>query len=74
MLYFRFWPSIVVILLTQVVSLIEIGIYHDDIDRFIVAQSILGTIWLFVNLLAVHIGTNAIGLLFVETEILRDGN
>ena len=73
--FFDFYPSIVCIMivhLTQIAS--ESILYGNEITTSLVI-SVLGVCILqFINLFTIHILITKVGMIFVESEIVRIGN
>ena len=73
--YFEFYPSVVCIIivhLSQIAS--ESILYGNEITTSLVI-SVLGVCVLqFLNLFTIHILLTKVGMIFVESEIMRVGN
>ena len=73
--YFSWWPSLICCMLSNCIHLAIRSVFlHDQIDSFSIIYLVLSMLWLAFNLLIIHLIFKKAGQIFVEAEILREGN
>ena len=49
-------------------------VYDKEFNQQVIMQCVISLFYQFLNYFLIHIGTNLVGLLYVEAELLRQGN
>lgn len=55
-------------------ALMSVLHYNNEVTVVLFAESIMGAIWLMFNFLLIHFVVMSVGLLFVQSEMSREGN
>lgn len=75
LLYFDFWPNCLTMSALPLVQLMtNTFVYDKNMTGSLIWHCIAATGWQFFSLLMCHMVINAVGLIFVEADILRSGN
>ena len=75
LLYTNFWPNCIVMLSTQMFQVASNSLVYDkEFNQQVIMQCVISLFYQFLNYFLIHIGTNLVGLLYVEAELLRQGN
>lgn len=73
--YFSFYPTLAGILLVQASQLPATSLlYGKEITTQLTVSILSGCVWQAVNLFGTHIIMTKVGMIFVESEVVRIGN
>ena len=75
MLYFDWWPCLIFSLLTQVIQLAGRTVfYNEPLNGEAITNTLITMLYMAFNLLTIHLIITKWGLIYVESEIVREGN
>ena len=72
---YDYWPNLVACSISQVIfTAIRASVYNDELNGDAVLGCFFNILWSVLVTLCAHVVITSAGLLFVEAEILRQGN